>query len=954
MSGRTAWASTIRRWVCGSPRFQRSRGCVPGGIAWIAGSGSAFSALCHNDRRLGFSLVVSSGGELVTTIADYIDWSLDQPSTRVIGLFLEQIRAPDRFVAALERAAEANIPVVALKVGRTARSAAMALTHTGALAGNHAAVAALFQRHGVIEVDDLDEMVATLQLFDMPRRFAKGGLATVHDSGGERELLVDLAAAEGVRFGEISDATKAAIAPNLEAGLVAENPLDAWGTDKDYSSRYARSLAALLADDDVAACGFFSEVRVDYWYSKGIIEAVRSANAGSAKPCFIASNTWTTRDEPIATALAAESIPVLKGSRNALRAVGNVVSRRDFKRWPQPISALGLAKGIRARLASGARIGEAEALMMLATLGMTVPKLHLAMSLDGAIGAAADIGFPVALKTAEDHAHKSDVGGVRINLADRAAVAAAYVEMAARLGPRVMVAAMAPAGVEIGLGGIVDPDFGPVVLLSAGGILIELFDDKISALAPFGDDEAHELLRRLKVHRLLLGVRGRPAADIGATAHAIALFSQILAGVASEITEIDVNPLIAAPARRIRGRLPDRHQTSRNSLMDLSLTRRERDLAARARRLVDEVLQPLELIVEEHGEVPMERRPAIIEAVRAAGLAGINHAREHGGQGFTMVEQTLMELELGRLTNGLWTCVWRPAVPLKFGTQAQIDKFLMPCCEGRRRPCVAITEPDAGSDAGAVKATAVKDGNRWLISGEKWFVTSFNASDIIIVQANVDGDPAKSSLFLVEKPAERMRHVRSPRFMHTYAFDHAELIFDRTPVPLDNLLGEVGQGFELTKDWFVEARLQIASHTTGAAIRALEVANDYAAGRVQFGQPIRDFQAVEFMLADMAVDIFAAKTMLMRVAAEIDAGLDRKLIHARASALKLFCSEMAGRVVDKALQILGGRGYMRENPVERLYRDLRVDRIWEGTSEIQRVIIAGQIKKRGPGVYTGW
>lgn len=527
--------------------FPAEQGLRPGGIAWIAGSGSAFSALCHNDRRLGFSLVVSSGGELVTSIADYIDWSLDQSSTRVIGLFLEQIRAPDRFVAALERAADANIPVVALKVGRTARSAAMALTHTGALAGNHSAVAALFQRHGVIEVDDLDEMVATLQLFDMPRRFAKGGLATVHDSGGERELLVDLAAAEGVRFGEISDATKAAIAPNLEAGLVADNPLDAWGTDKDYSSRYARSLGAMLDDDDVAGCGFFSEVRVDYWYSRGIVDAVRTANGGSAKPCFIASNTWTTRDEPIATALAAEGIPVLKGSRNALRAVGNVMSRRDFKRWPQPISALGLAKGIRARLASGARIGEAEALMMLATLGMTVPKLHLAMSLDGAIGAAADIGFPVALKTAEDHAHKSDVGGVRVNLADRATVAAAYVEMAARLGPRVMVAAMAPAGIEIGLGGIVDPDFGPVVLVSAGGIHVEQFDDKIPALAPFGDDEAHELLRRLKVHRLLLGARGRPAADIGATAHAIALFSQILAGVASEITEIDVNPLIAAP-----------------------------------------------------------------------------------------------------------------------------------------------------------------------------------------------------------------------------------------------------------------------------------------------------------------------------------------------------------------------------------------------------------------------
>jgi alkylation response protein AidB-like acyl-CoA dehydrogenase len=152
----------------------------------------------------------------------------------------------------------------------------------------------------------------------------------------------------------------------------------------------------------------------------------------------------------------------------------------------------------------------------------------------------------------------------------------------------------------------------------------------------------------------------------------------------------------------------------------------------------------------------------------------------------------------------------------------------------------------------------------------------------------------------------------------------------------------------------VEARLQIASHTLGAAIRAAEIANDHASERVQFGRPIRDFQAVEFMLADMAVDIYAAKSMLYRLAAEMDRGLDRKVVHARASALKLFCSEMAGRVVDKALQILGGRGYMRENPVERLYRDVRVDRIWEGTSEIQRVVIGGQLRKRGLDVYAGW
>lgn len=170
----------------------------------------------------------------------------------------------------------------------------------------------------------------------------------------------------------------------------------------------------------------------------------------------------------------------------------------------------------------------------------------------------------------------------------------------------------------------------------------------------------------------------------------------------------------------------------------------------------------------------------------------------------------------------------------------------------------------------------------------------------------------------------------------------------------DRILGDVGQGLELTKDWFVEARLAIGARCVGAATRATEVANEFAAGRVQFGQPIRDFQAIEFMLADMAVEIMASKSMLYRVCWEAANNPDPKLAHARAAAVKLQCSEMAGRVCDKAVQIMGGRGYTTENPVERLWRDVRVDRIWEGTSEIQRMIIGGQIKKRGLDIYTGW
>lgn len=388
--------------------------------------------------------------------------------------------------------------------------------------------------------------------------------------------------------------------------------------------------------------------------------------------------------------------------------------------------------------------------------------------------------------------------------------------------------------------------------------------------------------------------------------------------------------------------------------MDLTLPAEDLAWQARARTFAETVLFPHELALELDGALPQTTKDRLRDAVVEHGLNAINHAREVGGQGLTQLQQTLVNEELGKATGALWAVAWHPAVPLKHGRPEQIRDYLTPSCLGRRRACVAVTEPDAGSDTGLIRTSAVRRGDGYLISGEKWFVTSADAADYIIVHALVDGDPARPTLFLVDSDAAGITVKREPKFTHTYVFGHRELLFDRVAVGEDRVLGGVGQGLELTKDWFVEARLQIAANCLGASIRAFELANAWASKRVQFGVPIRRHQAIEFMLADMAVDIFAAKSMLYRVAWEIDHGLDRKLIHARASALKLFCSEMAGRVIDKALQILGGRGYMRENPVERLYRDIRVDRIWEGTSEIQRVIIAGQIKKRGPEVYTGW
>ncbi len=533
--------------------FLSPPGLARGGIAWIAQSGSAFSALAHNDRRLRFNLCVSSGAELVTGVADYMRHALRQPDTRVVGLFLETARDPAGFAAALDDAAMRGIPVVVLKVGRTAMSAAMAQSHTGALAGDDAAYRALFRRHGAIQVDDLDEMAATLALFEQPRRAAPGGLATVHDSGGERELLVDQAAREGVAFASIGAETRARIAPRLDAGLVAENPLDAWGTGRDYQAVYEDCFIALLDDPAVGAGLFVTDVRDDYWYSAGCVAAVEATAARTGKPVAVVSNYGLTGDRDLAARLAAKGIPLIKGTRNGLRAVRHMFAHRDLARrtMTPPPAPPGVAARWRERLAAGP-LSEQDGLLLLEDYGLRAPRRLVAASKAAALDAARRIGFPVALKTANPAiAHKTEAGGVRLGLADEAALSAAWDGMAARLGPVTLVAEMLPPGVEIGLGAVCDPSFGPFVMVAAGGVMIEIFRDSAEALAPFDATEARALLRRLRIFPLLAGARGADPADLDALAVTLARFSVLAADLAGHYSQIDVNPLIAGPGGAI-------------------------------------------------------------------------------------------------------------------------------------------------------------------------------------------------------------------------------------------------------------------------------------------------------------------------------------------------------------------------------------------------------------------
>lgn len=525
---------------------------TPGGIALISQSGSVFGALAHNDRRPRYNICVSSGAEYTTTTADYLDWALSRDSTRVVGLFLETVRDPEGFEAGLARAVERDLPVVVLKVGRTAESVAMAETHTGAIAGNDAAYEALFRSYGVLRVASLDEMAATLLLFQQGRRAGPGGLATLHDSGGEQQLVTDLARDHGVPFGAISEATKAAIAGHLEPGLKPTNPLDAWGSGVDYAAHFTACFAALMDDPAVAAGLMVVDLRDGYYLHEGYAAAARAMVGRTAKPVALATNLAMVRHSQSALRLTEAGLPVLDGTEPALRAVKHLFAYRDFRagdRRPPPPTDPALAAKWRPRLCDGTALDEAEALSLLTDYGIPTVEARRAGSLPEAQAAAAALGYPVALKTAAPGIHhKSDVGGVRLGLATPEVLAAAYLEIAARLGPEVLLSAMAPTGVELALGALFDPQFGSCVMVAAGGTLIELLHDRAFALAPVNRHQARDLLDSLTVKDLLAGVRGAAPADLEALAGLVERFSIMVSELGDLLAELDANPVIAGAA----------------------------------------------------------------------------------------------------------------------------------------------------------------------------------------------------------------------------------------------------------------------------------------------------------------------------------------------------------------------------------------------------------------------
>src|SRR6266508_1799486 len=345
----------------------------------------------------------------------------------------------------------------------------------------------------------------------------------------------------------------------------------------------------------------------------------------------------------------------------------------------------------------------------------------------------------------------------------------------------------------------------------------------------------------------------------------------------------------------------------------------DREIQAAARAFVDELI-PHEVEAELHdGELPAELLEHQRRRVHELGFDAVNIPKELGGGGFSAFQQVLVQEQVGRATNALGWVIHTPASWLpQVATDEQLERWVVPTIRGERRECYAITEEGAGSDVDAIEATALRDGDGYLLNGVKWHVTSFNHADHVFFQAKLAAGPnaGAHAMFVVDLDTPGIRVVRTPAYSHTIPYHHPVVAFEDVRVPAGQLVGEEGDGMRFAYEWFRYERLMIAARALGAAERLIEEATAFARQR----------------RAD---------------------GLDVKVQHAHCSMAKLYASEMAGRVADRAVQVFGGRGYMRENVAERFYRELRVDRIWEGTSEIQRTIVADQLAKRGVGRLIG-
>ncbi len=533
-------------WACGfETRDHRS-----GNVALISHSGSGMCGIVDVDARIDFNLVVSTGQELTVSMDEYLDFALDLPDTRVVGLFMETVRNPAGMISALQKARELGVPIVAIKVGRTELAARLTVSHSGAMAGTDSAYEALFERYGVQRVDDMDQLATALIMFAQPHQVAEGALVSLHDSGGERQLLIDLADETGVPLAELSADTVECLEGLLDPGLPAVNPLDAWSAGgPQFDQVMEDSFAALMADPNAALGAVVHDRSPHGGIYSSYVKYLRRGHAASGKPVFLVANRQGTGSDQQVVDVTREGFPVLDGLSPFLRGVRCLLDYRDFRERDlqrPPDAPPGFPGGWRDRLAGGETLGEGEALALLSACGVPVNPYRVVDSEDALTAAAEEFGFPVALKTAAAGVfHKLDVDGVKLALADRSELLAAYRELSSRLGARALVAPMvADVGVEMLMGLRHDEQFGPIVLLGFGGVHAEVLRDVAHLLPPFDAATAARALESLRLRRLLHQPRGGGKLAVESFCSAAAAFSVAAASLAGVVEELDVNPVL--------------------------------------------------------------------------------------------------------------------------------------------------------------------------------------------------------------------------------------------------------------------------------------------------------------------------------------------------------------------------------------------------------------------------
>ena len=535
-------------WAGGFPTRSHHK---PGKAVLISQSGAGMSGIVDPDERIDFSFAVSTGLELTVTTEDYLDYALEQPETRVIGLFLETSRQPGRMIAAFRKAAGRNIPIVAVKVGRTELAAQLGVSHSGALAGSDAVYDAVFDRYGVQRVDDMEQLATALIMFAQPHPVGPGGIVTIHDSGGERQLLIDLAARLGAPLADISARTRKRLEALLDPGLPAVNPLDAWSAGgADYEDRLDECFAALLQDEAASLGAIVHDRAAHGRIYPDYIRHLRNGHSASGKPVFLVSNRQGTGADPLVVETTRAGFPVLDGIASFLVGARCRLSYCDFQARPgirPPVLPASTVSVWRGRLAEIEDIDEIEAGQFLHDCGIPMVTARAVNDEAELVSLGAEMGYPLVMKTAMSGIHhKSDMGGVCLNIGSEAELLHIYRDMSMRLGSRVLIAPMIEGpGVEMILGLTTDEQFGPMVVVGIGGVHAELLQDVVTVAPPFDAATALHNLDRLKMRKLLDGARGAPPVDVPAFCEAAAILSVIAIEFADLVKEVDINPVKA-------------------------------------------------------------------------------------------------------------------------------------------------------------------------------------------------------------------------------------------------------------------------------------------------------------------------------------------------------------------------------------------------------------------------